>query len=133
MIRLFSSIWPNFDNVFDEADRAMRADSRLMNGCFSSSVVEHISSEVPRERDGWYVFDIAVPGVSKNNIVLTVHEGCLQVSTKNQKTNASVTLSLPSDAGEQVKATLDKGLLRVFVEKVDKSTPSGRKIEIEDG
>lgn len=84
-----------------------------------------------------------MPGVSKDNLNVTLEKGVLTISTKREahkETDGNVylrecafgefsrSLRVPSDVNENIHATLKDGVLQLILERKEGAVP--RKIEI---
>ena len=104
-----------------------------------------MSLDVREEADS-YVIEADVPGLSKDDLDITVEDGVLTLSTTNseeteekEKTyyvrerrygSVSRSIRLPADSdAESIKASLDNGVLTVMLSKLESLKP--RKIDVQ--
>jgi len=100
--------------------------------------------------DATYRITMELPGVEEKDIDLAVHDGVVTVkgeksATREEKGETwffserqygsfSRSFRLPADAdGDKIEAHLKDGVLSVTIPKHDKSTPTGRKVDIKLG
>jgi HSP20 family protein len=136
----FNQLFPSFsqmDETFDEFDRIFDDASRILDGprwqevkyAFTKPVVDyHIKSE-----GGIHTLEVAVPGVIKEQVSVTVTDGKLQVKVDadghlwTKATNR--TFTLPEDADVAgISADVKDGLLKVTIPTLATAVPKEVKI-----
>jgi HSP20 family protein len=139
--------WPGFGRLTDlrhEIDRLFEVplaqlaqSSQLLSGWTPAL-------DVSEDKDNFYV-RVELPGMTKEDIELALHEGCLSLSgeRKTERTHAEAevlraerffgrfqrTVSLPSPvANDKVKAQYKDGILTVTLPKTEEAKP--RQIDV---
>lgn len=131
-----SSLLDDFLRLTD-GGRIDESSSRFQKRAFPINV---------KESEAGYALEIALPGLSKEEIDLAVEDGTLKIDVKplveasegecqpyaSQEWNVSTgvrTLTLPADANpESLHAVLKDGVLRLEIGKLEEKQP--RKVEI---
>ncbi len=94
-----------------------------------------------KERDDSFIFQVALPGLSKEDFVVTLENGVLSVSYQHKKENNDINnfeyrsfskiWNVSKETKEKdVSATYEKGILSVVIQKKDEVRPEKKTIEI---
>jgi|ETNvirnome_2_300_1030623.scaffolds.fasta_scaffold18639_2 HSP20 family molecular chaperone IbpA len=105
----------NFFDSFGRLGEMAKKMEESANRIWNDGPVE--DSEVPSEEGDRYVYEVLAPGVSSDDLSVSVHGWNIVV--------------VPEDADpEQVLAQLSKGILKISVKKTEKKTQHGRRVNV---
>jgi len=109
----------------------------------------HVPAVNIKEEDDKFIVTLAVPGVKKEDITLSVENGMMTVSSEKKEekqdkkkgkysryeynfSSFSRSFSLPQNAdAEDIKAKYEDGELKIELQKKEKALSAGREITIE--
>jgi HSP20 family protein len=120
MITLFKDpIFSALDKVFD--DTYLKTERNF--GSFNNTNITKSDSE--------YVIELAVPGLSKEDIKITLKEGIINISYEKEKNDDQFTFTssfkksygLPEDVDEKnVSGSVENGVIKLILPKIKKKS-----------
>ena len=135
-MKLFPRTTDLFNDVFDD----------MWNAPFNNSLMKTDITE----KDGNYMLDMELPGCKKEDITITLQEGCLNISAsrntskeekddkgkliRQERTSGSYSRSFYVGDGlkeEDIKASYENGELKITFPKESEKLPENKTIMIE--
>jgi HSP20 family protein len=75
---------------------------------------------------------VEMPGVSKENIIVNVHDNSVEITTTNTERKYHEVVEIPPETDiETVKSTYKNGILEITFEKKHQTKPKGKQINVE--
>jgi HSP20 family protein len=75
---------------------------------------------------------VEMPGVSKENIIVNVHDNSVEITTTNTERKYHQVVEIPPETDiETVKSTYKNGILQITFEKKHQTKPKGKQINVE--
>jgi HSP20 family protein len=144
---VYDSLLPAFNNVF-KAGPFEILDSVFDRDYFPALAARNPVVDV-REKDGHYIIDAELPGVSEKDLKLELKNGLLTLSTEKKEEKGdkdkdgtwirrerresyfSRSFELPDDAdGDKIEATFKDGLLTIELPKKAEASPKLVQIKV---
>ncbi len=138
-------LWEQLQNLQEEMDRLLDA-AFAAAGSTSSLLGEHVPPVDLIEENDRFLFRLDLPGVRKDDIAVTLHDGCLTVSgeirPEERYSQAQVhraervfgrfqrTVALPVPvAADQIVARYRDGVLEVVLPKAEEARPKQIQVQ----
>lgn len=123
MLDIFNDYMKELDNMFSYDLRVY--PKKLNNGTFAAFPMADINKMYrTSESDEFYEISMAIPGIKKEDISLTINQDTLKLrcSTKNEFVTSEISQSWPLQSNadkEKISASCEDGIMRIKIPKTE--------------